>query len=55
MYFLTSQSEDMLNLCLNFNESQPVYAFKRYAYYEKESMMVMFCSVKESLCCKSSA
>ena len=32
MYFLIFQPEDMLKLCLNFNESQPVYAYKRYAH-----------------------
>ena len=26
------QSEDMLNLCFNFNESQPLYVYKCYAY-----------------------
>ena len=28
---------DMLNLCVFFNESQPIYAYKSYAY-KKESM-----------------
>ena len=32
VYFLISQSEDMLNSCLNFNESRPVYACKRHVY-----------------------
>ena len=27
-YFLISQLKDMLNWCLNLNESQPVYAYK---------------------------
>ena len=26
------RSEDMFNLCLNFNESQPSYANTRYGY-----------------------
>ena len=32
MYFLIFQPDDMLNLCLNFNESQPICAYKRYPY-----------------------
>ena len=32
MYFLIFQTKDMLKLGLNFNESQPVYAYKRYGY-----------------------
>ena len=32
VYFLIFQSEDMLNSCLNFNESRPVYAGKRHIY-----------------------
>ena len=35
MYFLIFQPEDMLNLCLNFNESHPTYAYKYYAYKRK--------------------
>ena len=32
MYFLIVQAGDMLWLCFNYNESQPKYAYKRYAY-----------------------
>ena len=32
MFFLIFQSKDMLKLCLNFSEDQPIYAYKRYAY-----------------------
>ena len=42
MYFLLFHREDMLNLCLHFNESQPIYAYKRYAY--KNAPLVFFCS-----------
>ena len=28
-YFLIFQPEDVLNLCLNFTESQPTYVYKR--------------------------
>ena len=28
MYFLIFQPKDMLNLCLNLNESQPICAYK---------------------------
>ena len=31
-YFLIFQLEYMLKLCLNFNESRPIYAYKCYAY-----------------------
>ena len=30
-YFLILRPKNMLNLCLIFKESQPVYAYKRYA------------------------
>ena len=30
-YFLIFKPKDMLNLCLNLNESQPIYAYKCYA------------------------
>ena len=37
----------MLNLCLNFNESQPIYVYKRYAYrkrvYHKEKHFLTVC------------
>ena len=32
MYFHTFQPEYMPNLCLIFNECQPKYAYKFYAY-----------------------
>ena len=32
MYFLIFQPENMLNLGLNSNESQRIYAYKRDAY-----------------------
>ena len=33
MYFLIFQPKDVLiKLCLNFNKSQPIYAYKHYAY-----------------------
>ena len=32
MCFLIPQPEDMLTLPLNFNESQPIYAYERYTY-----------------------
>ena len=35
MYFLIFHPKDMLNLCLNFNESRPIYAYKRCAYKKK--------------------
>ena len=30
-YFLIFQLENMFNLCLNFNESRPIHAYKRYS------------------------
>ena len=32
VHFLIFQFQDMLDLYLNFNESQSIYAYKRYAY-----------------------
>lgn len=32
MCFLIFRPEGMLNLCLNSNESQPIYVYKYYAY-----------------------
>ena len=32
MYFLVFQPEDILKLYLHFNESQPIYVYKGYAY-----------------------
>ena len=32
MSFLLFQPEDTLILCLDFNESQPIYPYKHYAY-----------------------
>ena len=36
----------MLNLCLRFNESQPIYAYKPYAYQEKKCSCKLVCCVK---------
>ena len=33
--FLIFQPKCMLNLCLNFSESQPIYAYKSYAYKKR--------------------
>ena len=38
MYFLIFEPGYMLKLCLNSNESQPIYAYKRYAY-KKECIL----------------
>ena len=35
MYFLIFQPEDMLELCLSFNDSQPICTYKRYAYKKR--------------------
>ena len=37
MYFLIFQPEDMIKLCLNFNETQRIYAFE---CYKKESVKI---------------
>ena len=37
-YFLIFQPKDMFNLCLNLNVSQPIYAYKRYAYKNKSAV-----------------
>lgn len=37
MYCLIFQPEDMIKLCLHFNESWPIYAYKRYAYKIKSA------------------
>ena len=37
MYFLIFQPEHKLNLCLNLYESQPIYAYKLYAYKKSVS------------------
>ena len=34
MHFIF-QPKDMVNLCLNLNESQPIYAYKCYAYKKR--------------------
>ena len=34
-YFLIFRPKDMLNLCLNLNVSQSIYAYKRYAYKKR--------------------
>ena len=36
MYFLIFHPEDMLKLYLDFNESQPIYTYKRYAHIKKK-------------------
>ena len=33
--FLIFQPKNKLNLCLNFNEYQPIYAYKPYAYQKE--------------------
>ena len=38
MYFPSFQSEDILNIGLTFNESQPAYAYKRYAHAHKSTV-----------------
>ena len=35
MYFPIFQPEDRFNLCLNFNESQHIYAYERKACLKK--------------------
>ena len=40
MCFHNLQPEDMLNLFLNFSESQSTYGYKRYGY--KKGCMVIF-------------
>lgn len=35
MYFTVFQPDDMVILCLNYNESQSTYAYKSYAYIER--------------------
>ena len=42
MYF-TFQPEAVLELCLDFNESQPIYAYKRYACIKKK---ILFSNTK---------
>ena len=32
IYFLIFKPKDMLNQCLNLNETQPIYAYKHYGY-----------------------
>ena len=55
MNFLIFQPEDMLNSCLNFNDSQPqpVYAYKRYAYKKEgtvgaQIILVVFVEIAPS-------
>lgn len=38
MYFPSFQPEDILNIGLTFNESQPAYAYKRYAHSHKSTV-----------------
>lgn len=35
MHFLILQHKEMLNLCFNFNQFQPIYAYKRYSYKKR--------------------
>ena len=44
MYFLIFQPEDILNLCLNSNESQRIYAYRRVAY--KKECVLLKCDLK---------
>ena len=37
------QLRDMLNLCFNLNESQPIYPDKRYAYRKKALHKIVLC------------
>ena len=39
-YFPTFQSNDMLNLCLNTNESKPIYAFKRFVQQKSKPVKI---------------
>ena len=39
MYILIFKPGDMLNFCLNFNDSQSTHAFKRYVY-RKEYIVI---------------
>ena len=41
MYFLIFQPKDVLKLCLSFNETQPIYAYKHYTYEKK--VCVIYC------------
>ena len=42
MYFLNFQPKDMPNLCLNFNESQSTYGYKRYGYRKRCLIIVIY-------------
>ena len=42
MYFLIFQPKDLPHLCLNFNQSQPINAYKRYAYIKKSASAFHF-------------
>ena len=44
MYFLILQHKEMLNLCFNFNQFHPIYAYKRYTY--KKRVYIRTISVK---------
>ena len=51
MYFLIFQPDDMLKLCLKFNESHPIYADKLYAYkkvYRVYIAWMVFLSLEQS-------
>ena len=47
MYFVILQPEDMSKLCLNFNESQLICAYKRYSY-KKECVSSKLCFKKQT-------
>ena len=49
MNFLTFQPEYVLNLCLNFNKSQPIYAYKDYACKKRHLLCVAKEKKKQSL------
>ena len=44
MHFIF-QPKDMVNLCLNLNESQPIYAYKCYAY--KKSVLTFLAKANQ--------
>ena len=43
MYFLIFQPEDMLKLCLNFNESHAYICFCKYFSHPKSFTLFLFC------------
>ena len=36
-YYLIFQPKELINLCLNLNESQSIYFYKRYAYKKRNA------------------